>query len=590
MRRKPFFWSIFPAFVFITFISGLLIVIFSVKTFKQIYSDFIFDKIVNEATLVKAQLEVVGQNELTNLDSIITGFASALTTRITVIDEMGLVLADSKEDASVMENHRTRPEITAALTGERGRSIRFSSTVKKDMMYVALPVFETSGSRLVVRTAYPLMSFTETISLFTQRILWIVTFVIIMLAAVSLYLSKRLSSPLIQLKDKAKKFAAGDFKQEIEEYSQYETNELSQTMNFMAKELEEKIKNLELRNKEQSAILKSMIEGVIAVDMNDRVLMINQSACRILGTDPEKAKGKLIQEAVRNTKVQEFITSLVKNNGVIHEKKELQLNFEGRDIFVHIQGSSLQNGFGKTIGAVIVLHDITDIKKLENIRREFVANVSHELRTPLTSIKGFVETLLDEEQTDEDKRKFLNIIQKHVDRLNSILEDLLTLATLEKDEKEEEFELNETSPETIINNVREICSSKSDAKKITITSKIEISRILRCSQPLVEQALLNLADNAVKYSPEGSEVLIRCFEKEGSINFSVTDKGPGIDRSHFDKIFERFYRIDKSRSRKEGGTGLGLSIVKHIMNLHKGKATVESVSGKGSTFTLSFPG
>ena len=590
MRRKPFFWSIFPAFVFITFISGLLIVIFSVKTFKQIYSDFIFDKIVNEATLVKAHLESVGHAELTNLDSIITGFASELTTRITVIDENGLVLADSKEDASVMENHRTRPEITAALTGEKGRSVRFSSTVKKDMMYVALPVFETSGNRLVVRTAYPLMSFTETISLFTQRILWIVTLVIIMLAAVSLYLSKRLSSPLIQLKDKAKKYAAGDFKQEIEEYSQYETNELSQTMNFMAKELEEKIKNLELRNKEQSAILKSMIEGVIAVDMNDRVLMINRSACRILGTDPEKAKGKLIQEAVRNTKVQEFITSLVKNNGVIHEKKELQLNFEGRDIFVHIQGSSLQNGFGKTIGAVIVIHDITDIKKLENIRREFVANVSHELRTPLTSIKGFVETLLDEEQTDEEKRKFLNIIQKHVDRLNSILEDLLTLATLEKEEKEEEFELNETSPETIINNVKEICSSKAEAKNIIIASQIESAGSLRCSQPLVEQALLNLVDNAVKYSPEGSEVTIRCFDLNNTVNFSVTDKGQGIDKVHFDKIFERFYRIDKSRSRKEGGTGLGLSIVKHIMNLHKGKATVESESGKGSTFTLRFPG
>ncbi|MBN2856899.1 MAG: HAMP domain-containing protein, partial [Candidatus Delongbacteria bacterium] len=246
MRRKPFFWSIFPAFVFITFVSGLLIVIFSVKTFKQIYSDFIFERISNEAALVKAQLEGAEQTELAKLDSIVTGFASSLTTRITVIDENGLVLADSKENASIMENHRTRPEISAALAGERGRSIRFSSTVKKDMMYVAIPAFETKNRRLVVRTAYPLMSFSETISIFTQKILWIVVFVIIMLAVVSLYLSKRISLPLIRLKDKAKKFAGGDFKQEIEEYSQYETNELSRTMNFMATELEEKIRNLEL--------------------------------------------------------------------------------------------------------------------------------------------------------------------------------------------------------------------------------------------------------------------------------------------------------------------------------------------------------
>ncbi len=589
MKRKPFFWSIFPAFVFITFVSGLLIVIFSVRTFKNIYSDFIFEKIVNEGTLVKAQLESVDDDELSMLDSIVTGYASALTTRITVIDENGVVLADSKETASAMENHRTRPEVSAALSGERGRSVRFSSTLKKDLMYAALPVYNVNGRKIVVRTAYPLMSFTETIILFTKRILWVVTIVVLLLAAVSLYLSKRLSAPLIQLKNKAKKFANGDFKHLIEEYSQYETNQLSETMDFMAGELEEKIKKLELRNKEQSAILKSMIEGVIAVDLDDRVIMINQSACRILGADPQKAQGKLIQEATRNTKIQEFITSLVKNNLVTSEKKEMRLNFEGRDIFIHIQGSSLQDAFGKTIGAVIVMHDITDIKRLENIRREFVANVSHELRTPLTSIKGFVETLIDEEQSDDDRRKFLNIIQKHVDRLNSIIEDLLTLATLEKEEKEEEFELSEAKADVIINNVKELCSGKAGEKKIAIQSGSSLSGNFRCSQPLIEQALLNLVDNAIKYSPEGSEVSVKCFEEEGTVNFSVTDKGQGISPVHFDKIFERFYRIDKSRSRKEGGTGLGLSIVKHIMNLHKGRATVESEVGKGSTFTLVIP-
>ncbi len=574
----------------ITFVSGFFIVIFSVKTFKQLHSDFVYDKIISEAVLIKAHLESMGGSGLSGLDSIVTGFGSELTTRITVIDITGLVLADSRERAAVMENHRTRPEISAALAGDQGRSVRFSSTVKKDMMYAALPVFETEGRKVVVRTAYPLMSFTDSIVIFTQRIVLIVTLITVLLIAVSLYLSKRLSAPLIQLKDKARKFASGDFKQEIEEYSQYETNELSQTMNFMAKELEEKIKNLELRNTEQSAILKSMIEGVIAVDMNDRVLLINSSACRILGTDPEKAKGKLIQEAVRNTGVQDFITSLVKNNSVINEKKELALNFEGKDIFVHIQGSSLQNALGKTIGAVIVLHDITDIKKLENIRREFVANVSHELRTPLTSIKGFVETLLDEEQNDDDRRKFLNIIQKHVDRLNSILEDLLTLATLEKEEKDEDLVFSEANAEAVINNVKEICSSKAGEKKIAVTSVIEINRAIRCSQPLIEQALLNLVDNAIKYSPEGSEVVIKCFEENANVKFSVTDRGQGIDKIYLDKIFERFYRIDKSRSRKEGGTGLGLSIVKHIMNLHRGKASVESETGKGSTFTISFLG
>ncbi len=590
MKRRPFFWSIFPAFLFITLVSGLLIMAFSVKTFKQLYSDFIFEKTISEASLVKAHLERIDDFEYLRLDSIVTAYGSALSTRITIVDETGKVLADSRENAISMENHLSRPEISSALSGRMGKSVRFSSTLRKELMYSALPVFESDGKKFVVRTAYPLMSFTETIILFAKKVMWIVTVVILLLAAVSLYISRRLSSPLIRLKEKAQKFANGDFSREIEEYPQSETSRLSETMDFMASELEEKIRNLELRNSEQSAVLRSMVEGVIAVDLNDRVLMINESACRIVGADPVMSQGKLIQETVRNTKVQEFISSIVKNGTPVSEKKELQLNFEGKDIFVHIQGSSLHNNAGKTMGAVIVIHDITDIKRLENIRREFVANVSHELRTPLTSIKGFVETLLDEEQTDEEKKRFLNIIQKHVDRLNSIIDDLLTLASLEKDEKEDQFDLGEASASVIINNVKEICAPKAAAKRITVTADILSDRTFRCSQPLIEQALLNLADNAIKYSPEGSEIIIKCGFDNSMVNISVADKGQGINPIYFDKIFERFYRIDKSRSRKEGGTGLGLSIVKHIMNLHRGRATVESELGKGSTFTLRFPG
>jgi len=589
MKRKPFFWSIFPAFVFITFISGLLIIIFSVKSFKKIYSDFIYEKMIDESKLMHAFIDRVDEARLTKLDSIVTEFASGLSSRITIIDEAGIVLADSRENASEMENHLDRPEVQKAVHGETGRSVRFSSTLKKELMYTALPVFTSNGKKYIVRTAYPLISFSDTIGLFTKKILWIVSIVILMLAGFSLYLSKRLSAPLIQLKDKAKKIAEGNFKQDIEEYSHYETDRLSESMNFMAVELEDKITHLEFKNSEQSAILKSMVEGVIAIDMNDRILLINDAACRILSADQCKATGKLIQETIRNTKIQEFIASIVKSRLSISDKKELQLNSEGHDIFVQIQGSPLQNAKGETIGAVIVLHDITDIKKLENIRREFVANVSHELRTPLTSIKGFVETLVDEEQDGEDKTKFLNIIQKHVDRLNSIIEDLLTLATLEKDEKEDDFELSEAKAESIINNVKEICVQKAKTKNITVNSEISYNGTVRCSQPLIEQALLNLVDNAIKYSPDGSEVIIRCFDNSETISLSVTDKGQGIDRMYFEKIFERFYRIDKSRSRKEGGTGLGLSIVKHIMNLHKGKTEVESEVGKGSVFTLVIP-
>lgn len=589
MKRRPFFWSIFPAFVLITFISGILIIIFSVRTFKEIQSDSIYNKMLGDAAFMKAYIARTDSSEVAKLDSLVKDFSGNSVTRITVTDEKGLVLADSKESASVMENHLSRPEFQASLNGITGKSVRFSSTVKKEMMYVTIPVFTSNGRKFIVRTAYPLLSLSDTIFYFEKKVLWIVLLVIILLAGVSLYVSKRLSAPLIKLKDKAKKFANGDFRQEIEEYSQSETNLLSETMNFMAIELDDKIKNLESRNREQTAILKSMIEGVIAIDMNDRIILINESACRILGVDHNKAQGKLIQEVIRITKVQEYISSLLKRSELLSVRKEIAINTDDKEVTVYFQGSSLQKASGETIGAVIVLHDVTDIRKLENLRREFVANVSHELRTPLTSIKGFVETLIDEQQSAEDRARFLNIIQKHVDRLNSILEDLLMLATLEKDEKDENLELSECSLDNIINNVKELCSSKADQKKISIRSEILCGGTIKCSQQLIEQSLLNLVDNAVKYSPERSEIVIKCSEENGFVRISVTDKGQGINKIHFSKIFERFYRVDKSRSRKEGGTGLGLAIVKHIMNLHKGSAVVESEEGKGSVFTLVIP-
>ncbi len=589
MKRRPFFWSIFPAFVLITFISGILIIIFSVRTFKQIYSDSIYDKMLGDAAFMKAYIARTDSTEAVKLDSLVKDFSANSVTRITVTDESGLVLADSKESAAVMENHLSRPEFQAALKGETGKSVRFSSTIKKELMYVTIPVFTSNGRKYIVRTSYPLLSLSDTIFYFQTKVFWIVLLVIVLLAGVSLYVSKRLSAPLIQLKDKAKKFANGDFSQEIEEYSQSETNQLSETMNFMAIELDDKIKNLESRNREQTAILKSMIEGVIAIDMNDRILLINESACRILGVDHNKAQGKLIQEVIRITKVQEYISSLLKRSELLSVRKEISINTDDKEVTVHFQGSSLQKASGETIGAVIVLHDVTDIRKLENLRREFVANVSHELRTPLTSIKGFVETLVDEQQSAEDRARFLNIIQKHVDRLNSILEDLLMLATLEKDEKDENLELAFCKVDNIIENVKELCQPKSEQKKITVISENLSSGVVRCSQQLIEQALLNLVDNAIKYSPDNSEINIKCYDDKDSVKISVTDKGQGINKIHFNKIFERFYRVDKSRSRKEGGTGLGLAIVKHIMNLHKGSAAVESEEGKGSVFTLVIP-
>ncbi len=358
-------------------------------------------------------------------------------------------------------------------------------------------------------------------------------------------------------------------------------------MNSMADQLNRRIQTITSQRNELEAVLASMTEAVIAVDADERIMNCNHAAETLFGISLGVARGRTIQETVRNSHLQHFINSVFSSPVPLSE--DIILQFQP-DRFLQAHGTLLRDSGNRAIGALIVLNDITRLKTLENIRRDFVANVSHELKTPITSIKGFVETIRDGAMGDPaTTRRFLEIILRHTDRLNSIIEDLLSLSRVEQESEHDSMPVETVRAEDLLRNVLQVCERKAREKNITIrTEHAEDIKFLGNSA-LIEQATVNLVDNSIKYSNPGSTVSLSIRRGGNEVSVRVEDEGIGIPEKHLPRIFERFYRVDKARSREMGGTGLGLAIVKHIVQAHNGHITVSSTPGKGSTFTIHLP-
>ncbi|MEJ2032075.1 MAG: ATP-binding protein [Deltaproteobacteria bacterium] len=348
-------------------------------------------------------------------------------------------------------------------------------------------------------------------------------------------------------------------------------------------------RELRRRHQEQKAVLSSMWGGVLAIDHQERILNLNKAAAELFGLDPDTARGRHVQEVIRHLDLQEFLSRLLASD-VPLEGEIIFRPVGTEERYLQVHGSFLQEESGETLGALVVLHDVTDLRRLEKIRRDFVANVSHELRTPITSIRGFVETLLDGALEDpEQARNFLTIIARQSERLNAIIEDLLALSRIEREAERQEITFGHHLVAAVIGAAVQTCEHQATEKTVPIAVSCPEDLSVRINGPLIEQALVNLLSNAIKYSEEGSPVQISAYRQEAFVCIQVRDHGKGIGRQHLDRLFERFYRVDKGRSRPEGGTGLGLAIVKHIMLAHHGRVLVESQPGKGSTFTLQVP-
>ena len=403
----------------------------------------------------------------------------------------------------------------------------------------------------------------------------------------SAWVARAIHRSLDALRIGAERHMAGELGWRIPHQQISPFQEVAHAQNALADRMDTRLAEAVRRLTEQEAVLASMVEGVLAVDHETRILNLNQGAGRIFGVNPEEARGRTLLEVSRNNELLHFTASALSATTPI----ESEIVIHDPDArFLQAHGSVLKDGQGRSIGAVVVLNDVTTLRRLETIRRDFVANVSHELKTPITSIKGFVETLLDGAMRDPgETERFLQIVRRQADRLYAIIEDLLNLSRIERDAETGDIALELGALRAVLAAAVQSCETQARLRNITIESECDPQLTAWINAPLLEQAVINLIDNAIKYSPDGSKVRVSATLQNGTVSIRVADKGQGIEAKHLPRLFERFYRVDKARSRKLGGTGLGLAIVKHIAKAHRGQVSVESTPGEGSTFTIQVP-
>jgi two-component system phosphate regulon sensor histidine kinase PhoR len=596
VRRPRLFWRIFLTYLLVIALCATAVGFFAVRSARSFYVAHTESELQARAQLVREQVVAdIGTKSADALELLVRRLGAASGTRITLISAglpgavSGTVLADSDSVPAEMGDHSDRPEFRQALLGRTGVSIRHSTTLDVEMMYVAVPVIEDGRVTSVVRAAIPLTRVNSALAELYWRIGLSAVVVAVIAALIGLLVSSRISRQMREIKDGAERLAGGDFAYKLYVPRTLEFAAVAESLNAMAEELDDKIGTLTRERNEREAVLASMVEGVLAVDADERIIALNAAAAGLAGVSPEEAEGHSVQEVLRNPDLQRVVAQTLSGHEPVEADIIMRVGAEERSL--QANGTLLRAGDGEaSAGAVVVLNDVTRLKRLEAVRRDFVANVSHELKTPVTSIKGFAETLEDGALDDpETARRFVGIIVGQADRLNSIIGDLLSLSTLEQREGESRLTLEETDICDVLRVAVEVCEPKAQAKRIPISVACTTCVLTAVNPPLLEQAVVNLVDNAVKYSPEGSAVQVDLTEAPDEIVISVTDHGPGVPREHLPRLFERFYRVDKARSRDLGGTGLGLAIVKHIAQAHGGSVSVDSVVGLGSTFRIHLP-
>ncbi|MFA5147415.1 MAG: ATP-binding protein [Candidatus Omnitrophota bacterium] len=587
--KRSFRSKLILSYVLVILVSFAFIAFFLDKKLEENSLHNIESSLITQARLIEDQItaESIKREDPASLGILVKTLGSRTSCRITVIDRRGMVLADSekpKQEIAHMENHINRPEVMAALAGNIGIDTRYSSTIKIDMLYVALPLKDDGEINGILRLALPLESVQRTLSTIRRIVVIGLIFALLLALILGYIVAGSTIRPINRMIHVSRRFSEGDFSRRILQGPKDEIGELANTLNRMAQDIEDKIKEVKTQNQKLAAIFNSMIEGVIVVDKEGRIISINPTIEKIFAVSKKDAEKKTFLEVIRNNNISDVINSVLEKGEPV--SAELTLIYPIRKISEISATPIFDNN--EVAGCLVVIHDITEIRKLETMRSDFIANVSHELKTPLTSIKGFIETLLEGALDDkENSRNFLAIIQEHAERLNNLVNDLLSLSHLES--KEAALEKGDINLRRLAEGVISGFGSQLKKKKIEVRDELAADLSIRADKDRMEQVFTNLIDNAIKFNKEKGTIKIYSRDLNDSIKIIIEDSGIGIPDKDIARIFERFYRVDKARSRELGGTGLGLSIVKHIVELHNGSVGVESTEGFGSKFWLVLP-
>jgi two-component system phosphate regulon sensor histidine kinase PhoR len=587
--RHNLFWKL--ALTFFALLVGVLLAVdfFAERALRDEYARNAFAQLASIANIAKAR-----PPELSSVPPTATADIAALNrwvsqmaagdVRVTVITADGQVLADSQSDPRTMENHAGRPEIRDALATGKGQAMRRSVTVNRELLYYAVRYDIAPGTPLVLRFAAPLTTVHETLAAFRGKLWFASAFILVLAGAASLLVSLGFSERIERLKEFSRRVAEGDFRPLPGDGSGDALEKLGASLNQTASRLDSTIRTLTEERNLSSAILGSMVEGVAVVNAAERLAFANQSFAEILDLDLPPKSGSALVEVVRQTEMIEAVRKVL--DGEPRVESEIVTGTLRQHFFAATVAAVRA---GETSGAVVVLHDITELRRLERVRRDFVANVSHEFRTPLTAIQGFAETLLAGAMDDpQNRERFLEIIVEHSRRLARLTEDLLKLSKMDADRLE--LEIRRVSVSQLIESCIETAQHRATEKEIAISVQpsAAVPDIAGDRRRLAE-VLQNLLDNALQYTLSRGEILVSVQARDTEVVFTVADTGIGIPKADQSRIFERFYRVDAARSRELGGTGLGLSIAKHIVEVHGGRIWVDSEVGRGSQFHFTVP-
>jgi len=535
--------------------------------------DNLYMDLESDAKLVGRWLDTT---DWQNVRETMRHLSETTTRRVSILDLDGNIVADSYYPSEYFTNVSDYPEFQQALKEGVGTARRISESSNLEELYVAVRF-----PKGIVRLATTSQEITAPLSFLSQAAVVLTGIMGLMAFGIAYYINRNITEPLGEMLDLTRQLQVGEFSRRVLVRSTDEIGQLSRAFNELSQTLEEMFQTVHDRENKLNAILTSMEDAVLAVDTNYKLILANRRMAEMINEDVSSLMGKDLTEAFQSYQLVEVVSDTLSTGKAIDT--EIRPELSSQQVLA-VTSSPLEDEAGKTIGVVIVLRDVTELRLLESMRREFVANVSHELRTPLTSIKGFVETILNGKTDDEAfVQRYLSIVSGETDRMITLINDLLELTKIESRRQKLVFE--EVNLKEIFDDTITVLASKAEEREVAVENRLD-DLIVLGNPKMLRQVAINLVDNAIKYNKQGGQVWIEAAVNDGIASISVTDTGIGIPSEHLERVFERFYRVDKGRSRQMGGTGLGLSIVKHIIERHKGRIWAESEYEQGTTITF----